>query len=80
GGINGSPAQLLHGQPFGRLGRLALSLEGIAMRDRMVFDWCHRRGLPCVITMGGGYADPIDDTVSIHYQTLAIAFQMRLIT
>lgn len=63
-----------------RLGRLALSLEGIAMRDRMVFDWCNRRGLPCVITMGGGYADPIDDTVSIHYQTLAIAFQMRLIT
>jgi len=36
------------------LGRLALSGAGIAERDRMVFDWCTARGLPCVITMGVG--------------------------
>jgi acetoin utilization deacetylase AcuC-like enzyme len=56
-----------------RLGRLALSKAGIAARDRMVFDWCQARGLPCVITMGGGYSRPIEDTVSIHFQTIALA-------
>ncbi len=56
-----------------RLGRLALSKAGIAARDRMVFDWCQARGLPCVITMGGGYARPIEDTVHIHFQTIELA-------
>jgi acetoin utilization deacetylase AcuC-like enzyme len=56
-----------------RLGRLALSKDGIAMRDRMVFDWCSDRGLPCVVTMGGGYASPIDDTIEIHLETIRLA-------
>jgi len=56
-----------------RLGRLALSKIGIAMRDRMVFDWCSDQGLPCVVTMGGGYASPIDDTVEIHLETIRLA-------
>jgi len=56
-----------------RLGRLALSGAGIAERDRMVYDWCTARGLPCVITMGGGYAVPIENTVAIHFQTIALA-------
>ncbi|MFN5150696.1 MAG: histone deacetylase [Burkholderiales bacterium] len=56
-----------------RLGRLALSKIGIAMRDRMVFDWCSDQGLPCVVTMGGGYASPIDDTIEIHLETIRLA-------
>ena len=56
-----------------RLGRLALSREGIAERDRMVFDWCRQQGTPCVITMGGGYASDIEETVAIHFQTIALA-------
>lgn len=56
-----------------RLGRLALSPAGIAMRDLIVFDWCKRQGIPCVVTMGGGYASDIEETVSIHFQTIALA-------
>jgi acetoin utilization deacetylase AcuC-like enzyme len=61
-----------------RLGRLALSKIGIAMRDRMVFDWCSDQGLPCVVTMGGGYASPIDDTIEIHLETIRLATKAAL--
>jgi acetoin utilization deacetylase AcuC-like enzyme len=56
-----------------RLGRLALSKRGLAERDRMVFDYCHQAGLPIAITMAGGYARNIDDTVDIHFQTVRAA-------
>jgi acetoin utilization deacetylase AcuC-like enzyme len=53
-----------------RLGRLALTKAGLAERDRMVFDLCKGRGLPLVITMAGGYARKVTDTVDIHWQTV----------
>lgn len=56
-----------------RLGRLALSLAGLAARDAMVFDACQRYGAPLAITMGGGYAEPIDATVAVHAQTVRAA-------
>lgn len=56
-----------------RLGRLAISMEGLAARDRRVMDWCRERGLPVVVTMAGGYARRIEDTVTIYAQTVAIA-------
>jgi acetoin utilization deacetylase AcuC-like enzyme len=46
-----------------RLGKLALTHEGLKRRDALVFDWVRRKQLPCVITLGGGYAEPIRDTV-----------------
>jgi len=58
-----------------RLGRLALSAEAIARRDEAVMRWCLAAGLPCVIAMGGGYADPIDETVAIHAQTVRLALR-----
>src|SRR5438105_380353 len=39
-----------------RLGRLALTLTGLKRRDEMVLAACRARQLPCVITLGGGYA------------------------
>jgi acetoin utilization deacetylase AcuC-like enzyme len=49
-----------------RLGRLRLSMDGLARRDRMVFERCRRRGLPVVLTMAGGYAEEIADIATIH--------------
>lgn len=58
-----------------RLGRLQMSKAGLLERDRIVLDACRAAGLPAAIVMGGGYAHPIDDTVDIHFQTIALAAQ-----
>ncbi len=55
-----------------QLGRLSLSMPGLAARDAMVFEACQRHGLPVVVTMGGGYAKEISAIVSIHLNTLLI--------
>lgn len=46
-----------------RLGKLALTPEGLAARDRLVFESVRARGLPIVVTQGGGYSQPIEHTV-----------------
>jgi len=56
-----------------RLGRLAVSMAGLAERDNLVLEWCRRAGLPIAIVMAGGYAEPITDTVAIHFQTVRLA-------
>ena len=56
-----------------RLGRLALTREGLAERDAMVISQTHRAGVPLVITLGGGYSDPIEETVKAHAQTFRTA-------
>jgi acetoin utilization deacetylase AcuC-like enzyme len=57
------------------LGRLALSKAGLAQRDRMVLGTCRARSLPVAITMSGGYARDIDDTVDIHFETIRTAIR-----
>lgn len=56
-----------------RLGRLALSKEGLAARDRLVLERCRAAALPTAVTMAGGYARAIEDTVAIHLQTVRLA-------
>jgi acetoin utilization deacetylase AcuC-like enzyme len=56
-----------------RLGRLKLTLEGLAARDRFVLGLCRSEGLPVAITMAGGYARDVEDIVAIHLQTIRIA-------
>ena len=53
-----------------RFGRLGLSKEGLARRDRRVFTACHRRALPVVLTMSGGYAPDLADIAEIHATTV----------
>lgn len=60
------------------LGRLDLSLAGLAERDRLVFATVHRLGVPLVITLGGGYANPIERTVEAHAQTFVAAASANL--
>ncbi|MEO8612734.1 MAG: histone deacetylase [Chloroflexota bacterium] len=59
-----------------RLGRLKLSMEGLAARDRFVLDLCRAEGLPVVVTMAGGYAHNVADIVAIHTQTVRIAAEL----
>jgi acetoin utilization deacetylase AcuC-like enzyme len=56
-----------------RLGHLALSREGLAARDRLVFATCRRHHLPVAVTMAGGYAEDVDEIVGIHFATVAAA-------
>jgi acetoin utilization deacetylase AcuC-like enzyme len=49
-----------------RFGRLQLSKEGLARRDRTVFTACRARGLPVVLAMSGGYAPDLADIAEIH--------------
>lgn len=60
-----------------RFGRLALSKEGLAQRDRMVLHTCRKSVLPVAVTMAGGYAPNIEDTVDIHFQTVQIAAEFQ---
>jgi acetoin utilization deacetylase AcuC-like enzyme len=53
-----------------RLGRLKLSLHGLAERDRRVLKACGERGLPVAVSMAGGYGHDISRTVDVHQQTL----------
>ena len=52
-----------------RLGRLALTREGLGRRDDRVFHGAKSRGIPVVITLGGGYSEPITLTAEAHAQT-----------
>lgn len=58
-----------------RLGRLKLSMDGMAARDRVVFDWAWQRRLPVVLCMGGGYGHDIEITVSVQVQTWTLALE-----
>lgn len=49
-----------------RLGRLSLSREGMRRRNELVFDFARAKGIPLVITMGGGYGEPIETSVAAH--------------
>ena len=55
------------------LGRLDLSFDGLAERDRFVLEFCRRRAIPVSIAIGGGYASPITDTVEAYANTFRVA-------
>ena len=56
-----------------RLGRLAVSKEGLAERDRFVIGRLVEAGIPVAVTMGGGYGEDLEDTVDIHFHTVRTA-------
>jgi acetoin utilization deacetylase AcuC-like enzyme len=59
-----------------KLGRLCVTKEGLAERDRLVLEGCRERGIPVAVTMAGGYAKKVEDTVDIHFQTIERAASM----
>jgi acetoin utilization deacetylase AcuC-like enzyme len=62
-----------------RLGRLALTQDGLEARDRRVFDWCHQRRIPVAFVMAGGYGRQIEETVRIQSRTfrLGLSYAQR---
>jgi acetoin utilization deacetylase AcuC-like enzyme len=56
-----------------RLGRLSVSKQGLAERDRLVLESCRERGIPVAVTMAGGYARSVEDTVDIHFRSIETA-------
>jgi acetoin utilization deacetylase AcuC-like enzyme len=56
-----------------RLGRLKISADGLAERDRRVLDWLHQRRVPVALSMAGGYGRDLGVTVQIQARTLALA-------
>jgi acetoin utilization deacetylase AcuC-like enzyme len=56
-----------------RLGRLKLTREGLAERDRRVLAAARERGIPVALSMAGGYGRKLDDTVQVHLATMRAA-------
>ena len=48
-------------------------MEGLRDRDRFVFDAMASAGIPVVVTLAGGYARHVADTVAIHLSTVEAA-------
>ena len=58
-----------------QLGGLALTMAGLRERDRLVMDEALRRGVAVAVTLAGGYAFDVRDTVTIHVNTIKAARQ-----
>jgi acetoin utilization deacetylase AcuC-like enzyme len=56
-----------------QLGGLGLSIEGLERRDRLVFAKARARKIPVAVTLAGGYARNVEDTVQIQAKTIRIA-------
>ncbi|MGH9714333.1 MAG: histone deacetylase family protein [Candidatus Acidiferrales bacterium] len=56
-----------------QLGGLALTMEGLARRDALVLDYARRNQVPVAITLAGGYARQVKDTIRIHVNTILAA-------
>jgi acetoin utilization deacetylase AcuC-like enzyme len=56
-----------------QLGGLNLSIEGLKRRDELVFRVAREREIPVMITFAGGYARKVQDTVTIHCNTVIAA-------
>jgi acetoin utilization deacetylase AcuC-like enzyme len=59
-----------------QLGGLALTIEGLEARDRLVFEHLRKRGVPVAMTLAGGYARRVEDTVSIHVNAIRVAAEI----
>jgi acetoin utilization deacetylase AcuC-like enzyme len=58
-----------------RLGRLNVSMTALAERDRLVLEAATKAGVALVLVMGGGYAARVEDTVEIHFRSVAAVAQ-----
>ena len=56
-----------------QLGGLNLTIEGLKRRDELVFQVARARGIPVMVTFAGGYAQNVEDTVTIHCNTVIAA-------
>ena len=64
--------------PYGadQLGGLNLTIAGLKRRDELVFRVARARSIPVMVTYAGGYARRVEDTVTIHCNTVIAASQV----
>jgi len=60
-----------------QLGNLKLTFEGLEERDRIVIEEARKLNLPVAILCAGGYARKVEDTVSIHLNTIKAAQKVQ---
>ncbi|MFG6489040.1 histone deacetylase [Roseateles sp. BYS78W] len=58
-----------------RLGRLKLTYDGLAERDRRVLTALRERRIPVALSMAGGYGHDLATTVAVQVNTLTLAAQ-----
>jgi acetoin utilization deacetylase AcuC-like enzyme len=56
-----------------QLGGLSLTIEGLKKRDELVFRVARARSIPVMVTYAGGYAQNVEDTVTIHCNSVIAA-------
>jgi acetoin utilization deacetylase AcuC-like enzyme len=56
-----------------QLGGLSLTINGLKKRDELVFRVARARDIPVMVTFAGGYAQKVEDTVTIHCNTVIAA-------
>ncbi len=56
-----------------QLGGLDLTIEGLKKRDELVFQAARAKDIPVMVTYAGGYAKNVEDTITIHCNTIAAA-------
>ena len=56
-----------------QLGGLSLTIEGLKERDALVFGIAKAEGIPVMVTLAGGYALKLEDTITIHCNTVVAA-------
>jgi len=61
-----------------QLGGLAMTIEGLKKRDALVLEVARSRNIPVMITYAGGYAHHVQDTVTIHCNTVIAAKEVAL--
>lgn len=59
-----------------KFGKLKMSMQGCAERDRFVFQTLKNYDLPCAIAMGGGYSADVKIIVQAHCQTYKLAAEV----
>jgi len=56
-----------------QLGGLGLTIEGLKHRDEIVFRFARNNSIPVMVTLAGGYAVRLEDTIRIHANTVIAA-------
>ncbi len=59
-----------------QLGGLNLTIDGLKRRDELVFRVARTRNIPVMVTYAGGYANHVEDTVTIHCNTVLAAAEV----
>ena len=60
-----------------QLGGLNLTIDGLKQRDQLVFRAARARNIPVMVTFAGGYAIRVEDTVTIHTNTIVAAAEVE---